>query len=492
MIGAMNAIRPQALAKSIASSGSASDPMTPLYARADRWLLAVLAICELAAIGLSLYFSRIDLALGIGLPVVGIAAFLVLTQPGRLVTRLYMAFAFMAITALQIQLSQGLQEAHFGVFVSLAFLLAYRDWKPILVGAVTIALHHASFNLLQQWGWGPICFAQPSWALVAMHASYVVVQSALQIVMALELSHDARLGTELARVTTSMRGSADRLCLDLSSVRVETPLGRDLLESIERIGAVMREVEASAASVRIASVEIAQGNGDLSERTEQTAANLQKTASSMEELAATVRQTADHAERAEALSLAASKVAVDGGQSVEDVVSTMAGITQSSRKIGDIIGVIDGIAFQTNILALNAAVEAARAGEQGRGFAVVAAEVRSLAKRSTDAAREIKLLIEESVARVEQGSQRVGEAGATMRRIVESVQETGSLIAEISRATQEQSAGVAHVNQAVGELDGMTQQNSALVEQSAAAALSLKDQAERLSHAVAQFEVRRG
>ena len=204
-----------------------------------------------------------------------------------------------------------------------------------------------------------------------------------------------------------------------------------------------------------------------------------------------MRQTADHAQRAEALSLAASKVAADGGQVVEDVVSTMAGITQSSRKIGDIIGVIDGIAFQTNILALNAAVEAARAGEQGRGFAVVAAEVRSLAKRSTDAAREIKLLIEESVVRVEQGSHRVGEAGATMRRIVESVQETGSLIAEISRATHEQSEGVAHVNQAVGELDGMTQQNSALVEESAAAALSLKDQAERLSHAVAQFEIRR-
>ena len=491
MIEAMNTTRTSALAMPISSPDNAADPMTPLYARADRWLLAVLAICEVAAVALSLYFGRLDLALGIGLPVVGIAAFLVMTQPGRLATRLYMAFAFMAITALQIQLSNGLQEAHFGVFVSLAFLLAYRDWKPIVVGAVTIALHHASFNLFQQWGWGPICFAQSSWVLVAMHASYVVVQSALQIFMALELSHDARLGTELARVTESMRGSADRLCLDLSSVRVETPLGRALHESIERIGAVMQEVEASAASVRTASGEIAQGNGDLSERTEQTAANLQKTASSMEELAATVRQTADHAQRAEALSLAASKVAADGGQVVEDVVSTMEGITQSSRKIGDIIGVIDGIAFQTNILALNAAVEAARAGEQGRGFAVVAAEVRSLAKRSTDAAREIKLLIEESVVRVEQGSQRVGDAGTTMRRIVESVQETGSLIAEISRATHEQSEGVAHVNQAVGELDGMTQQNSALVEESAAAALSLKDQAERLSHAVAQFEIRR-
>jgi methyl-accepting chemotaxis protein len=491
MIDAMNALRTSALAMPISRPDNAADPMTPLYARADRWLLAVLAICEVAAVALSLYFGRLDLALGIGLPVVGIAAFLVMTQPGRLPTRLYMAFAFMAITALQIQLSNGLQEAHFGVFVGLAFLLAYRDWKPIVVGAVTIALHHASFNLFQQWGWGPICFAQSSWVLVAMHASYVVVQSALQIFMALELSHDARLGTELARVTESMRGSADRLCLDLSSVRVETPLGLALHASIERISAVMQEVEASAASVRIASGEIAQGNGDLSERTEQTAANLQKTASSMEELAATVRQTADHAQRAEALSLAASKVAADGGQVVEDVVSTMEGITQSSRKIGDIIGVIDGIAFQTNILALNAAVEAARAGEQGRGFAVVAAEVRSLAKRSTDAAREIKLLIEESVVRVEQGSQRVGDAGTTMRRIVESVQETGSLIAEISRATHEQSEGVAHVNQAVGELDGMTQQNSALVEESAAAALSLKDQAERLSHAVAQFEIRR-
>jgi methyl-accepting chemotaxis protein len=275
MIDAMNATRTSALAMPISSPDNAADPMTPLYARADRWLLAVLVICEVAALALSLYFGRLDLALGIGLPVVGIAAFLVMTQPGRLATRLYMAFAFMAITALQIQLSNGLHEAHFGVFVGLAFLLAYRDWKPILMGAVTIALHHVSFNLFQQWGWGPICFAQSSWALVAMHASYVVVQSALQIFMALELSQDARLGTELARVTESMRGSADRLCLDLSSVRVETPLGRALHESIERIGAVMQEVEASAASVRIASGEIAQGNGDLSERPEQTAANLQ-------------------------------------------------------------------------------------------------------------------------------------------------------------------------------------------------------------------------
>jgi methyl-accepting chemotaxis protein len=251
------------------------------------------------------------------------------------------------------------------------------------------------------------------------------------------------------------------------------------------------QVRMGSEGVATASTQIADGNLDLSGRTEQQASALQQTAATMEELGTTVRNNAEHSTQASLLADHASAVATRGGAVVDEAVQTMRGINDSSRKIADIIGVIDGIAFQTNILALNAAVEAARAGEQGRGFAVVAAEVRSLAKRSTDAAREIKLLIEESVVRVEQGSHRVGEAGATMRRIVESVKETGSLIAEISRATQEQSEGVAHVNQAVGELDGMTQQNSALVEQSAAAALSLKDQAERLTHAVAQFEVRR-
>jgi methyl-accepting chemotaxis protein len=289
-----------------------------------------------------------------------------------------------------------------------------------------------------------------------------------------------------------MHAGGDRLRLDLSAVRVETPLGRDLHDALERIGRALREVAASAESVRTASVEIAQGNGDLSERTELTAANLQKTASSMEELAATVRQTAEHAGDADRLSTVASEVATRGGQAVEQVVSTMAEITQSSRKIADIIGVIDGIAFQTNILALNAAVEAARAGEQGRGFAVVASEVRMLAQRSAGAAREIKSLIEESVSRVEQGSRLVADAGATMNRIVDSVRETGVLIGEISRAAQEQSAGVGQVNESVGELDGMTQQNAALVEQSAAAAMSLKDQAERLASAVNQFELARG
>ncbi len=472
-------------------TGDGDDALSALRARADRMLLGVLAVCAAAAVALSLHYGGTLLALTVGTPIVAIAAAMVTSMPGRLATRLCMAVAFMAITALQIQVARGLDEIHFGVFVSLAFLLAYRDWRPIVAGAAAIALHHASFNAMQQLGWGPICFTEASWMAVALHAAYVLVQTALQVALARQLEQDARLGAELERVTGSMRGSAGQVRLELDSVRVDTPLGRDLHGALTRIGSTLREVAEAAESVRSASAEIAQGSGDLSSRTEQTAANLQKAASSMEQLSATIRHTAEHAEQADRLSSAASEVATHGGRAVEQVVSTMAEITQSSRKIAEIITVIDGIAFQTNILALNAAVEAARAGEQGRGFAVVAAEVRTLAQRSAEAAREIKGLIEESVGRVEQGSLLVGEAGATMGRIVESVRGTGALIGEISRAAREQSAGVGMVNQSVAELDGMTQQNAAMVEQSAAAAMSLREQAERLAGAVSQFELSR-
>ncbi|PND37367.1 methyl-accepting chemotaxis protein [Paucibacter aquatile] len=245
----------------------------------------------------------------------------------------------------------------------------------------------------------------------------------------------------------------------------------------------------SADSIRTASVEIATGNQDLSGRTEQTASNLQQAASSMVQLTGTVKQTADSARTANQLANSASGAAAKGGEVVGQVVATMDEINASSKKISDIIGVIDGIAFQTNILALNAAVEAARAGEQGRGFAVVASEVRSLAQRSAEAAREIKTLIGASVERVETGSRLVQEAGSSMTDIVTSVQRVSDIIGEISAAASEQSDGIGQVNQSVVQLDQMTQQNAALVEESAAAAESLKDQAERLAEAVDRFKV---
>jgi methyl-accepting chemotaxis protein len=261
---------------------------------------------------------------------------------------------------------------------------------------------------------------------------------------------------------------------------------RDMQGALQRI---VGQVRASADSIRVASTEVAQGNSDLSGRTEQAASNLQQTASSMEQLTGTVKQTADSARTANQLASSAAEVASKGGSVVSQVVATMDDIQTSSRKIADIIGVIDGIAFQTNILALNAAVEAARAGEQGRGFAVVASEVRSLASRSAEAAKEIKSLIGASVEKVDSGSKLVADAGHTMTEIVASVRRVNDMIGEITAAAAEQSTGLGHVNASVSQLDQMTQQNAALVEQSAAAAESLRQQARQLADAVSAFRV---
>ena len=252
---------------------------------------------------------------------------------------------------------------------------------------------------------------------------------------------------------------------------------------------IVGQVRQSAESIQVASGEVASGNTDLSQRTEQTASDLQQTAGSIQQLTANVRQSADAAAQANQLAASAQSVAQRGGAVVSQVVSTMDEINASSKRIADIIGTIDGIAFQTNILALNAAVEAARAGEQGRGFAVVASEVRSLAQRSAEAAREIKVLIGTSVDKVETGARLVQDAGSTMGEIVASVQRVTDVIGEITAASAEQSQGIAQVNGAIANLDQMTQQNAALVEQSAAAAESLKDQAVRLTESMQVFRL---
>jgi methyl-accepting chemotaxis protein len=264
---------------------------------------------------------------------------------------------------------------------------------------------------------------------------------------------------------------------------------RQLAAMQQALHAIVSDVRQSADSISTASREVAQGNMDLSARTESTSSDLQTTAASMEQLTGTVAQSADAALQASTLADDASRIAVSGGQAVAEVVQTMGDISASSRKIADITGVIDGIAFQTNILALNAAVEAARAGDQGRGFAVVASEVRSLAQRAGAAAREIKGLIAQSVERVESGSRQVETAGARMREIVDSVSSVSGIVRDISAASAEQRNGIDQVGQAVNNLDTMTQQNAALVEQSAAAADSLKMQAQRLAESVARFKL---
>lgn len=265
-----------------------------------------------------------------------------------------------------------------------------------------------------------------------------------------------------------------------------------LKEMQDRLQHMVSDIKISAETIKVASAEIASGNSDLSSRTESQASSLEETASSMEALTDTVKQNADNARQANQMVESASGVAVKGGEVVSQVVATMTDINQSSKKIVDIISVIDGIAFQTNILALNAAVEAARAGEQGRGFAVVASEVRNLAQRSAAAAKEIKTLIGDSVDKVHAGSQLVDQAGQTMDEIVASVKRVSDIMTEITAASQEQSAGIQEISQAIGQMDEMTQQNSALVEQAAAAAESLEEQADMLTRSLDVFKLMPG
>ena len=299
-----------------------------------------------------------------------------------------------------------------------------------------------------------------------------------------EPDYTARIASSIARGDLSI--SIDTRNAGKGSLLMEVREMRNSLKDI--VGQVRHGTE----TIGTASREIAAGNIDLSSRTEMQASSLEKTASAMEELTSTVKQHADNAREANLLAATASDVARKGGEVVAQVVDTMGSINTSANKIVDIIGVIDGIAFQTNILALNAAVEAARAGEQGRGFAVVAAEVRNLAQRSAAAAKEIKTLIGDSVEKVERGSKLVGQAGVTMDEVVASVKRVTDIMSEISNASQEQSAGIEQVNLSIIEMDSMTQQNAALVEQAAAAAQSLQDQAGELAHVVSVFKLVEG
>ena len=328
-------------------------------------------------------------------------------------------------------------------------------------------------------GWSPAAILGSGITLVVLAAGLFLVSLKMVRTIVGDLTRHAR-DMAAGNLSTDIR---------ISGTTESTAALRALKTLQEEFRKTIGAIRSGTHEVSTASSEIATGNQDLSQRTEQTASNLQQTASSLSQLTGNVRQSADAAAQANQLASSATQVARRGGAVVSQVVSTMEEINSSSKKIADIIGVIDGIAFQTNILALNAAVEAARAGEQGRGFAVVAGEVRSLAQRSAEAAKEIKSLIGTSVDKVETGSKLVQDAGSTMDEIVASVQRVTDIIGEISAAALEQSQGIGQVNEAVTRLDQMTQQNAALVEESAAAAESLKDQAHRMTTVVANYRL---
>jgi aerotaxis receptor len=347
-------------------------------------------------------------------------------------------------------------------------------------------------NLLGLGSMAGVSIGTMAWALPSGPVLWAAAGAQLVLAAALALSFMRRVAEPLRRVAHA----ANRVAAGALDARANLDRGDELGQVARALDqltvnlmAVVSDVRREAEGIRTTTEEVARGGDDLSNRTEQQAASLEQTAAALQQFAQSTHENAGHTSKASQIAAEASEQARSGGEAVERVVHTMREIETSSRRIGDIIGVIDGIAFQTNILALNAAVEAARAGEQGRGFAVVAAEVRSLAQRSAEAARQIKDLIGDSVGRVESGAQIVHDAGRTMADVVGAVRRVTDLIAEISAATGAQASEIEQVNAAVGHLDGMTQQNAALVEQSAAAAESLKDQAGRLVDAVNAFKL---
>lgn len=466
-----------------------NDALKPTYLRGDSLMVIALAIYAVGAVVLGFRFDQPAftwvhvLIWTVLLSLPGLIGYAV--ARGTLASRLLLPFSLSSLVALHIHTSMGMIEFHFGVFVTLALLLVYLDWRSIVFAAGLFAVHHVVFDRLQAMGFGLYCLSEPNFGVIMLHAFYVVVQTAMQVFLVVGLARSVRDNAEVALLAQGLR-QGDRISLD-TQLSVAAPTARELKDNLGLMSSAVSMVRTAATSVQGVTAEIANGNRDLSQRTEQTASSLEQTAASMVELTAGVRQTAEAAQQARQLVAHAADMAQQGGEVVGHVTQTMGQIHQSSERIREIIGVIDGIAFQTNILALNASVEAARAGEQGRGFAVVASEVRTLAQRSAQAAKEIKDLINASVDRVQAGNEQANRAAETMRGIVEGVQRVNDLIAEISASSREQSEGMAQVNTAVSHLDSVTQQNAALVEQSTAAAEQLREQADRLVQAVSVF-----
>ncbi len=453
-------------------------------------MLIMLGASATAALAIGQYYGTFGLAVWGALIAFGLGAFVFVAARGTGFSWVTLTACNVALVALHIQLSRGTIEFHFGVFVLLGVLLVYRDWRPVLMAATLFAVHHVVFDRLQAMNAGVFCAQQPNFLVMLMHATYVIVQTTAELALAIALRRAAIQSCELTALVQRL-DQGSKLQLGAVDVVVHSEVAKSLKAALCKVKSAVSEVSLAAKSIEVASTEIASGNMDLSRRTESQASNLQQTTASMQQLADTVHVSSSAAASANELAGGASKAAITGGEVVGRVVATMDGIAASSKKMTEIISVIDGIAFQTNILALNAAVEAARAGEQGRGFAVVATEVRALAGRSAAAAKEIKTLIAESVEKIEVGALQAVEAGESMNSIVERVGKVSQMMEEISSGAAVQSDSIGQVGSAIAELENSTQQNAALVEQSAAAAESLRHQATRLSSVVGIFELRR-
>ena len=450
---------------------------------ADRMVMAVLVLGALGAVGLGLVNGPIVSGTGIAIALTVVGAIIWRIAPGTRLSSIGLAVVGMLMVALHIQLAMGLTELHFGVFVFLAFLLVYRDWRPILAAAATIAVHHVLFDRLQAVGWPVYCMSEPNFGRVLLHATFVVVQTTVEILIALRMGADSRAAQELHDLC---RPTADgQLNLDVRAVQVQSASALEVRNAFLQLEDVVQQARMTANVVLQSSTHIAQSNTDLEQRAHHTLEQLQETTQSVQHIQNDAQTCAAESASARQLADLATQDAQQCGHLVAQVIGAMNAINESSRKIGDIVSLIDSIAFQTNILALNAAVEAARAGEHGNGFAVVANEVRQLAQRSASAAKDVRNLIQNSLAHAKDGVDLVDAAGNSMHSVVQRTESMAQVIDQLNRLSQQQAQALAQAAQTVQVLDRSTQETAQLIEQSSQSATHLLEQAQKLQTVVA-------
>ncbi len=464
------------------------EALAEISRQADRLMLILISIYAVLAIPIGWHYSSVDMALIASPSLIGLAAVVFFTSSGTALARYVLPLLLCAAVALHIQVSLGTLEFHFGVFVTLALVMVYRQWRVILACAAFFAIHHILFDRLQAWGYGIYCTTEADFAKIVLHATFVIVQTAVEILIIKKMAESYLQGIELQILVDAIH-EGDKFNLNIQHQSVQTPLAQDLKEFILKLNAIVRTVSHSATQVQTASQEIEVGSNDLSLRTETACSALEETANAAGRVLATVEQARTLASEADTMTRNATDAAQKGQHVVNELAQSMASISQQSEQISDIVSVVDSLAFQTNLLALNAAVEAARAGEQGRGFAVVAEEVRRLALRSAESAKQIRQLIQTSEQSIGVGAAQSKEALSAMHLLQQASGNVTDHMREIVSSTHAQNAAMTDITQAIHQLEHAMSQNSALAEESSAAAASLHDQTVNMAHSVQAFKI---
>ena len=455
---------------------------------ADLLMLVLITVAALLALPIGWHYSSVDMALVVSPLLIAVASIIFWLGRGSRFARYGLPLVLCACIALQIQVALGTIEFHFGVFVTLALIMVYRQWRVVVVCAAFFAVHHIAFDRLQAWGYGIYCSTDADFQQILLHALFVLIQTVVEIFILKNMAQSYLQGIELQSLVNAIH-DGNRFNLHIPQASVQTPLAQDLKTLILKLDGMVRTVTHSVEQVHTASQEIEAGSSNLSSRTEGACSALEETANAAVRVMATVEQARALACEADGMTRHAAQAAQKGQELMNDLAQSMGSIHQQSGEIGEIVSVVDTLAFQTNLLALNAAVEAARAGEHGRGFAVVAEEVRRLALRSADSAKQIHKLIQSSEQTIALGAAQSKAALEAMQQLLQASHSATGQMREIVSSTAAQNAAMSAITQAIGQLENTMSQNSALAEQSSAAAASLKDQTVSMAHSVQAFKI---